>query len=127
MKTGENIINWFEIPTHDILRAKKFYETVFDIEMAQMEMGGIPMAFFPMDETDEQVSGGLIQNEHYQPGHGGVVIYLNGNPDLSVPLSRVHDAGGRVVLPKTLISEEVGYMAFFMDTEGNKIALHSSL
>jgi len=61
----------------------------------------------------------------HKPSEEGVVIYLNGNPDLALAPGRVEEAGGRVVMPKTLISEEIGYMAFFIDTEGNKVALHS--
>jgi len=61
----------------------------------------------------------------YKPSADGAVIYLNGNPDLSVPLGKIEEAGGHVVMPKTLINDEIGYMAFFIDTEGNKVALHS--
>jgi predicted enzyme related to lactoylglutathione lyase len=55
----------------------------------------------------------------------GAVIYLNGNPDLEIPLSKVDGAGGKVLMGKTFINENTGYMAFFADTEGNKVALHS--
>ena len=36
--TATNALNWFEIPVTDVTRAKKFYETVFEIEMQQYEM-----------------------------------------------------------------------------------------
>ena len=126
MKSTENALNWFEIAVNDITRAKKFYETVFDIEMQQMDMNGMLMAFFPTENMSTNVGGGLVQHEMYKPSADGAVIYLNGNPDLALPLGKVEGAGGKVVMPKTLITEEIGYMAFFTDTEGNKVALHSN-
>jgi len=125
MTPKENIINWFEIAVSDLDRAKKFYENVFDIEMTTMDMNGMNMAFFPMESNSSNTGGGLVKHEMYKPSTDGAVIYLNGNPDLSVPLSHVESSGGQVVMPKTLITDEIGYMAFFKDTEGNKVALHS--
>jgi predicted enzyme related to lactoylglutathione lyase len=125
MKTTENALNWFEIPVNDIDRAKKFYEGVFGIEMHASEMMGMKMATFIADDMNGKVSGALVQSDMHKPAADGVVIYLNGNPDLEVPLSRIERAGGKVAMSKTFINENVGYMAFFIDTEGNKIALHS--
>ena len=53
------------------------------------------------------------------------MIYLNANPDLSDALSRVEQAGGKVTMPKTGIGEN-GFMAFFIDTEGNRMGMHSN-
>lgn len=125
MTNQENSLNWFEIPVSDINRAKKFYETLFDIEMPVDNMMGMDMAFFPYDSGSGKASGALVKSEMHVPSGDGVKLYLNGNPDLSVALSRVEGAGGKITMPKTLISEEVGNMAFFVDTEGNTIALHS--
>lgn len=125
MKSTENALNWFEIAVSDIYRAKKFYERVFEIEMPQQEMTGMKMAFFPTEDMSANVGGGLVQSDMHKPSADGALIYLNGNPDLSVALGNVEGAGGKVVMPKTLISDEIGYMAFFIDTEGNKVALHS--
>ena len=125
MKTTESALNWFEISVNDIARAKKFYEKVFDIEMSQMEMMGVQMAFFPTDNMSGNISGGLVQSDMHKPSTEGAIIYLNGNPDLALALGKIDEAGGKVVMPKTFISEQIGYMAFFIDTEGNKVALHS--
>ena len=125
MTSKENSINWFEIPVADIKRAKKFYETVFGIEMPTHNMGGMDMAFFPYEPGMGKASGGLAQSPMHKPGSGGVIIYLNGNPDLTKALSNVEKAGGKISMPKTKISDEIGFMAFFNDTEGNTIALHS--
>jgi len=125
MKSTENALNWFEIATTDISRAKKFYERVFDISMNDQEMGGVKMAFFPTQNMSANVGGGLVQGDMYKPSKDGTVVYLNGNPDLNLVLSKVEAAGGKVLMPKTLITDDIGYMAFFLDTEGNKVALHS--
>lgn len=126
MKATENSLNWFEISVSDINRAKKFYETVFGIDMQDQEMMGMKMAFFPFEDMNGKVSGGLVQGPQHKPSADGAKIYLNGNPDLSNALSRIPQAGGQVVLPKTKISDEIGYMAYFIDSEGNTVALHSN-
>lgn len=121
-----NAINWFEIPVNDIERAKKFYSDVLGVEgLHQQEMMGIKMAFLPMDPNDRGVGGALCQGEGYAPSADGSVVYLNGGEDLSDKLERVESAGGKVVLPKTKISDEIGYYAMFNDSEGNKVAFHS--
>lgn len=126
MNANVNVINWFEIAVTDMARAKKFYETIFDIEMPEMEMMGMKMAFFPREDSNGKVSGALVQSEMNKPNLDGAKIYFNGNPDLDVALSKVAAAGGTVTMPKTHIDPETGYMAFFVDTEGNGVALHSN-
>jgi predicted enzyme related to lactoylglutathione lyase len=66
----------------------------------------------------------LRKDEGFEPSTKGALIYLNGGEDLSVPLSKVEAAGGKILLPKTSIGSN-GFMAHIIDTEGNKIALHS--
>ena len=126
MTATENSLNWFEIPATDISRAKKFYESIFDIQMHEQEMMGMKMAFFPAENMNGKVSGGLVQGPMHAPSAQGVKVYLNGNPDLSLALGKVEAAGGTVQMPKTHIADDIGYMAFFTDTEGNSMALHSN-
>ncbi len=116
---------WFEIPVKDIARAQKFYETIFDFEMYASEVSGQPMAFFPMEDGDEGAPGALIAGDGFEPSKTGVQVYLGCGDDLSDVLSRVEAAGGKVTQPKTVITEEYGYMAYFNDTEGNQIGLWS--
>ncbi len=125
MDPQSNNLNWFEIPAVDIKRAKTFYETIFGIELAEQEMNGMKMAFFPWEMGSGKAAGGLVQSEMHKPSMDGCVIYLNGNPDLQNALDKVEGAGGQIIMPKTQISEEIGYMAFFVDSEGNRMALHS--
>jgi len=125
MNATTNSLNWFEIPVTDMQRAKHFYQVIFSMHMDEMEMTGMHMAGFPGEPGSGKVSGALVQSENHIPSEHGVVVYLNANPDMSSVLERIEQMGGRVLLPKTVITPEIGYMAFFMDTEGNKIALHS--
>lgn len=125
MTANENVLNWFEISVSDMTRAIKFYETVFGIKMEKQDMMKMEMAFFPYDPQSGYVSGALVKSEMHKPSGDGVKLYLNGNPNLATPLAKVERAGGKVIVPKTLITDEIGYMGFFIDTEGNMIALHS--
>ncbi|MCB0649290.1 MAG: VOC family protein [Saprospiraceae bacterium] len=121
----KNALNWFEIPVKNFDKAKSFYEEILQTKMDTMTMEnmGLTMAFFPADWTNG-VGGGLAAGPGYEPSDKGSIIYLNGGEDLSVPLSRIEKAGGKVVLPKTSIGEN-GFMAHFIDIEGNRVALHS--
>ncbi len=123
MATEKNIISWFEIPVSDFDRAKKFYETIFDIEMDSTEIQNYKMAYFPTH--DGKVSGAICFGEGYIPSGAGSLLYMNANPDLNLVLDRAAQNGGRVIVPKTLISSDVGYYSFIVDTEGNRISLHS--
>ena len=84
---------------------------------------GVKMAFLPAD--NKSVGGAVCSGEGYKPSMDGAKLYLNGGEDLNHPLSRVESAGGKVVMPKTKISDEIGYFAIFVDTEGNQVAFHS--
>ena len=126
MDANTNSLNWFEIPAVDITRAKKFYQTIFKLKMEEVEMMGMRMAFFPWKDGSGKANGGLCQSKMHKPSKtSGPVIYLNANPDLSVVLKRIDKAGGKVIMPKTDIGEN-GFMALFIDTEGNRMALHST-
>ncbi len=125
MDNTTNALNWFEIATNDLDRARKFYETVFDIHMEAMDLTNIQMRNFPGDGMNGKVGGALVKSNMHKPSREGALIYLNANPDLSAALGRVEKAGGKVLMPKTHISEDIGYMAFFEDTEGNAVAMHS--
>lgn len=116
-------INWFEIPVKDFNRAKSFYETILGATMEPMEAMGMKSAFFPAD-LENGVGGCIIEGQGYEPTNNGSLVYLNGGEDLSIILSKVERAGGKIVLLKTAIGPH-GFMAHFEDTEGNKVGLHS--
>lgn len=119
----ENLISWFEIPASDFSRAVGFYKNILTIEIQEADMFGTKMGFMPTDGSN--VSGAIVAGEDYQPSMEGVTVYLNGGSDLQVVLDKVENNGGKIIVPKTQISAEMGYFAMFIDTEGNKLALHS--
>ncbi|HMR43871.1 MAG TPA: VOC family protein [Saprospiraceae bacterium] len=125
MELPTNAANWFEIPATDFDRAQAFYNAIFDYEMPIMEMGPVRMGILPYKQG-EGVGGGICCGEGYVPNPDGAKIYLNGGEDLSNVLARVEPAGGKVVMPKTEIGEGYGFMAFFVDSEGNTLGLHSN-
>ena len=125
MSSATNALNWFEIPATDISRAKKFYESIFEITMEEMDMPDMKYAMFPFDPMKAKVAGGLAQSPMHTPGTTGSIIYLNANPDLQIVLHRIEKAGGKISMPKTSMGQN-GFMAFFSDTEGNTMALHSN-
>ena len=125
MDKTSNALNWFEVPAVDIARAKKFYEAIFAAELSDMpEMMGMKMAAFPADWNTGKVSGALAQSPMHKPSEVGTVIYLNANPDIQAVLDRVEAAGGKVAMPRTSLGPN-GFMAFIIDTEGNKMGLHA--
>jgi uncharacterized protein len=124
--TFKNAISWFEIPVTDLERAQKFYETIFDMSMKPVNLPNIQMRLFPL-ETPIGTGGALCNSGgfHKPSATDGPLLYLNANPDVQIVLGRVEAAGGKILVPKTEISAEFGHMAVIIDTEGNRIALHS--
>jgi predicted enzyme related to lactoylglutathione lyase len=123
----QNAISWFEIPATDLDRATKFYETIFGVTLFPMDLPNIKMRMFPLEDNMTQVGGALVDSGgfHKASATDGPLIYLNGNPDLQHVLDKVEAAGGNIMVPKTEISPEYGFMAVIIDTEGNRIGLHS--
>lgn len=122
----KNAISWFEIPATDLQRAATFYETIMGIKLNVLDMPNIKMRMFPIDDM-MGVGGAIVDSGgfHKPSATDGPLIYLNGNPDVQNILDKVEAAGGKIMLPKTEISPEYGFMAVIFDTEGNRIAFHS--
>jgi predicted enzyme related to lactoylglutathione lyase len=116
-------INWFEIPTTDLDRASRFYESLLGISLKreQLTATDTPMAIFPGEQ--ESVRGALIASPTRKPVGDGALVYLHAQ-DLDASLARLEKAGGSVVLPKTDIGEP-GFIALVRDSEGNVVGLHS--
>ena len=119
----KSFISIFEIPTIDFSRAVNFYQSILEIKIEAIDMQGTQMGLFPTD--GQIVSGVLVKGEDAKPSSDGVLIYLDGGDNLQFILEKVEPNGGEIVVPKTQIDEENGYFASFLDTEGNRIGLHS--
>jgi uncharacterized protein len=123
MSVNPHAVNWFEIPVVDFARAKTFYETLLGRAIEPMVMGPTTMGFLSSDTN--AVGGAIVQGEGCSPSQAGTLVYLNGGDDLAPMLARVESAGGSVLVPKTEIGNNFGFFAHFLDTEGNRVGLHS--
>lgn len=123
-----NVLTWFEIPVSDIDRARKFYETILDIEMVKRSDGNDEAVFFPFNPdviqaTSGRITGVLSKTERNSPSGNGTVVYINASPGIQTVLDKVEQAGGKIIVPKIKIP--AGFIAVIVDTEGNKVGLHA--
>ena len=118
----QNVVSWFEIPVKKMDRAAKFYSQVIGVELQPMNGGPKKMMAFPFGP--DVASGALVESQMSKPSSEGTLVYLAAE-DLAKPLSRVEKAGGKVLMPKISIGDH-GFIAEFQDTEGNRVALHST-
>jgi predicted enzyme related to lactoylglutathione lyase len=119
----KDFISWFEIPAINFQQAVAFYNNIFKMEMEKNFEGNYAMAFFP---ANKGIGGAIVAGPGSTPSDTGTLIYLNAGKDLTQVLKRIEPAGGRIIMSKTLINKESGYFALFIDSEGNKLALHSN-
>lgn len=119
-----NPVSWFEIPANNLERAVVFYEHVLDLKLTLHDMGPLRMAWFPMHRGAPGAMGSLVQAQSYEPSHRGSMVYLS-VPDIEAALHKVVQKGGKLLHGKKSIGP-YGFVAHFEDTEGNRVALHSS-
>lgn len=119
----KNALNWFEIPVTDMTRACRFYSSLLATELETTPSCGGQMAVLPHENG--AVGGCLFQHEQMSPANHGTMIYLDAGGDLAAMLGRVESAGGRIDMPITRVSDEVGDIALIIDTEGNRVGLHA--
>jgi predicted enzyme related to lactoylglutathione lyase len=117
-------INWFEIPVADLDRATKFYETVFATKLQRGEVGGSKLAVFPY-ENGKATGGSLVQGDRFAPGTVGAIVYLNADDSFDEVLGRAVSAGGKVLMPRVDLPN-IGPIAHFADSEGNRVGLHGT-
>ena len=120
-----NALAWFEIPVADIARAQRFYETLLARSMRREQMGPQTLAIFPYDNGNG-VGGALLQSATAPaPGTDGSLVYLDASPSLAVVMSRAAELGARVLLPALQLPGTIGFIAQIVDSEGNRVGLHS--
>jgi hypothetical protein len=128
MNKGNPVV-WFEIYVDDLNRAKKFYETVFKLELKEMPLpetseDSMKMLFFPNDmESKNTASGALVKMEGFEAGNNSTIVYFM-SEDCGIEEARIKGAGGSVFKPKMSLGE-YGFMVLAADTEGNMIGIHS--
>jgi len=115
------MIAWTEIPATDIKRAEKFYGDLLGAKFSPLKMDEYEYAMF--DYNGDNSSAALVKGQGYNPAQEGITIYLSAAPDMSPLLEKVPSLGGSVIMDKTYAGPEAGYIAFIIDSEGNKIGL----
>jgi predicted enzyme related to lactoylglutathione lyase len=121
----KNAIVWADIPVKDMARAKKFYADILGRPVEFMPGSEDKVAILPYDQEGGGVGADLVAGGPQVPNADGITVYLDGGDDLGELLARVEPAGGKVLMPKTSMGDVVGNIAFFLDSEGNRIGLHS--
>lgn len=112
-------IAWFEIPAKDLERAGAFYAAALGVTLGEMNS---PTGLMKTFQNGEAPVGAIVKSEHNTPSSSGPLVFFACD-DLDAVLDRVPAAGGTVVLPKTSIGA-FGHIAQFIDSEGNRAALH---
>ncbi len=117
------LVSVVEIPVLDFSRAINFYQNLMNIKIDEFDMDGTQMGVLGTEEATVNVV--LVKSQDYKPSADGTLVYLSAGKDLQPLLDRVEPNGGQLILGKTEISPEMGFFALFLDTEGNKMGLHS--
>jgi uncharacterized protein len=120
---SSNPVGWFDIHVSNLERAKKFYEAVFNVKLQDLPLEWGKQSLFPFDPERPNISGALVEKADLQPNANNTVVYFE-TEDCVSEEQRIEEAGGKVVQPKTHIGE-FGYIAIFIDSEGNTVGLHS--
>jgi len=113
---------WVDIPVVELERAIRFYQQVLDI-LIDREFPDMPIAVFRHQQS--AVSGCLFRKQGELPCANGPLLYFNAEGRLDAALEQVIACGGKVLKGKHSIGP-FGYRAVVLDSEGNRIALHSS-
>lgn len=119
----KNAVVWSEIAVSDLKRATAFYEKLLDGKLKPESFGPYQIALFP--HADDGVGGCLMKGEGYEPSAKGTVTYLAAVPGIDAALERAWSAGAKVLMPKTSLPGDQGFIAHVSDSEGNRIGLHA--
>ncbi|MBW8687948.1 VOC family protein [Chitinophaga rhizophila] len=124
----KHAVSWFEIPVHDLDRARKFYSQILHYEMPEESLGFKRKAYFQFNKEQGGIGGALVQGTDYLPSQRGTLVYLYAGDDLTGVMDRVEAAGGKIELDKRPVSElqDMGYFAIIFDPDGNRVGLYSS-
>lgn len=118
-----NVPAWFEIPTDNLDRAQRFYETILAQPLKRERFGGTDIAVLRGGDKPNS-SGALIAMDDCRPSVQGSIVYLS-VADLDTVLERAQTNGGDTLVPRTALPEGMGFFAQFRDCEGNRVGLWS--
>lgn len=119
--TKHNRAVWFDIPVVRLERANTFYAAVLGCEVDPVSMEGFE---FSVIEHDEGNGGCLVHKPGEISADKGVLLYLNVDGRIRDAVAKVKAHGGKIVEDVHSIGPH-GFRAVVLDSEGNRLALHS--
>ena len=122
LNTKHNRAVWIDIPVADLGRAREFYAAVLDINVAREKFGDVE---FCVLEHDSGNGGCLVVDADAISSERGILVYLNANGRIKDAVAKVETHGGKIIEPVQSIGPH-GFRALIVDSEGNRVALHSN-
>lgn len=113
---------WFDLPVVDLDRAIKFYSAVLGADVHKDVHPEFSLGVLP--HGPGEVSGCLVTSSKAKPTADGPLMYFNVNGRLDKAVSEAEAHGGKILEPRHPIGP-YGHRAVIIDSEGNRIALHS--
>ena len=117
-----NQVVWVDIPVVKLDRAIRFYSAVIGMQVEKSEYPGGAIGRLP--HKDNEVGGCLFESDKVKPSADGPLVYLNVHGRIDEAVEAVEPCGGKIMKAKESIGP-FGFRAIVLDTEGNRIALHS--
>ena len=115
-----NPVTHFEIAGRDGQKLQQFYRDLFGWHVNADN----PMQYGLVDTHSESgIGGGVMAAPEGQPPH--LTIYIDVD-DLDATLLKVEAAGGKTVVPPTVVPDMVTF-AVFADPEGHRICLKTEM
>lgn len=116
-----NIGVWFDIPVKELDRSVQFYSEVLGMSVQKQTFNDVEFAVL---EHKDGNGGCLIPRGEEVTSDGGILVYFNVQGRIQDALAKTTANGGEIVLPVHPIGPH-GFRAIVLDSEGNRIALHS--
>lgn len=120
---NQNQVVWLDIPCVDLDRAIRFYSAVLGCQVHRHDGPGISLGVLPHE--GKAVGGCLVISKDNRPADHGILVYLNCDGRLDDAEAAVVPHGGKVLIPAHSIAPH-GRRALILDSEGNRVALHST-
>ena len=122
MHSSADRVVWFDLPVADLERASRFYAAVLGIKVSREKAGNFSFAVLEHGATG---NGGCLIPNAKEVSAAGILVYMNVDGRIRDALAQVQRHGGRVLKAIESIGPH-GFRAIVLDSEGNRIALHSA-
>ncbi|MBT5925748.1 MAG: VOC family protein [Verrucomicrobia bacterium] len=118
-----NLGVWFDVPVKDLDRATTFYAEILSIQVSKQNFNDVE---FSVLEHKDGNGGCLVPRTEEVTSESGILVYFNVHGRLHDAVDKTLTHGGKIVLPIHPIGPH-GFRSIILDSEGNRIALHSEV